>query len=243
MGTSLVLFTLAAIAQSTPPTIHGERNTAPIRAVDLLQTKGIDSSHASLAAALHNSDPEIRIEAAAVLAEKNDPEATSLIESALASESNPKAMVLLASTLMSLDDPAGARRLTEICTDPSLPDQTVADAAFSLVFRGSGAQCIDELTKRLRDPNKVDSGMYMIIQTLGPLSKRASPVQQTEILSVLQNHLSDKEPTIRLFASHALAQTGFPNSAEIIKTALQQEAELMVRAGMESDLAMLTQKH
>jgi HEAT repeat protein len=241
IGTAIGLFTTYAIAQSTI-TNKGEGSRSPITFKESLQARGIGLSHASLVAALQNGDPQVRIEAASVIAQNHDPEAASLIESALASESNPKATVFLASTLMGLDDATGVRRLTEICTDAALPSQIVADAIFHLVFRGSGAQCIDGLIKRLQDPNKLDSAMQLI-PSLGPLYKKASQAQQTEILAALQNHLSDKEPTTRMVASRALAQTALPNSADIIKTALQGEADPMVRAGMQSDLTALTGKH
>jgi HEAT repeat protein len=81
-----------------------------------------------------------------------------------------------------------------------------------------------------------------LIPSLGPLYKKASQAQQTEILAALQTHLNDKEPITRMVASRALAQTAFPNSADMIKTALQREADPMVRAGMQSDLTALREK-
>jgi hypothetical protein len=168
-GTVTCVFSLSAAAQSPSTNSGDSHRIVPFK--ESLQARGIGLSHASLAAALRSNDPKVRSQAAAVLAENHDPEAASLIKDALAFESDPKTQAELAGVLMNLGDTTGMNRLTQMCTDPSLPDQTLSYAVFHLAVRGSGAQCIDELIKRLRDPSKLEGAMHLI-QPLGPLYQR-----------------------------------------------------------------------
>jgi HEAT repeat protein len=234
---SRIAVTMAlAVLYATAQSVGDDHRIIPFK--ESLQARGIDLSHASLAAALHNQDPQIRSQAAAVLAENQDQEAASLIEAALASEPDPKTMVELASTLMSLGDAAGTKRLVEICTSDTLPTQTVTYAIFQLVLEGSDAQCIDKLIQRFKNPDKVDSEAQMV-PMLGPLYRLGSPAQKVVILTVIQHHLSDTGFEARMAASRALAQTASPGSSNMIRAALQRETDPIVRSSMQNDLTTL----
>lgn len=241
LGAAISMITINAIPQLTPTPPGGEGSSAPLRSSDILSAKGIAISHTSLTAALHDKDPSIRTAAAVVLAQHKDSEAIPLVESALATESNPKTVVEMASVLMSLGDAVGTDRLTRICTDPSAPSRTVSYAVLHLSLRHSGAKCIDELVRRLRNPSTSDNTVQLI-PSLSSLSKLASPTQQTEILATLQKHLDDKDPQTRIMASRAVVQTASPNSVDVINAALQRESDPVVRASMEADLTRLVGK-
>ncbi|HTC75161.1 MAG TPA: hypothetical protein VK684_06270 [Edaphobacter sp.] len=239
-GITITLLSASLVAQS-PTTDEGDGHHV-VHFDEVLQARGIPLTHASLAAALYNNDPRIRLEAASVLAENHDPDAASLIKGALATESDLKTTIEFAGILVSLGDAAGENRLTKICADESLPAETVSYAVFQLVLRQSGAQCIDVLIRRAQNPTSRNN-TTSLIEALTRLYRSASPAQKNEISTVFQNGLSDKKPTTRVVASRGLAQTASPNSAEIIKIALQREVDPIVRAGMESDLTTLTAKH
>jgi hypothetical protein len=94
----VTLLATCAAAQSIPTPVGDGQ---PIKSFkESLQEQGIGLTHASLVSALHNNDPRVRSQAAAVLAENHDQEAVILIEGALASEQDQKTMVELASVLM-----------------------------------------------------------------------------------------------------------------------------------------------
>jgi hypothetical protein len=171
-GITIALLSACLAAQS-PTTDTGDGHHV-VHFDEVLQTRGIPLTHASLAVALYNNDPRIRVAAASVLAENHDPEAVSLIKGALATESNPKTAIEFAGILVSLGDSAGENRLTKICANESLPAETVSYAVFQLVLRQSGAQCTDVLIRRTQNPTSRNN-TTSLIEALTRLYRSASP--------------------------------------------------------------------
>ncbi len=231
-----VLLLGSATAQNSRPNFN--KDTTPL--AESLHARGIEIPQPSLIAALHNSDGEIRSQAALKLAEDLDVDAIPSIEGALLAEKEPKTRIGIASALRTLGDPKGVEYLTAMCANTSLPIDVVTQLVWYLhVFGASTAPCADTILTYLNRP-----GAYayrdQIFSLLPALYGDVPGDQGDQILRIIQNNLTDEaQAAIRLEAGHTLARIELPASIKILQEAIAREKDPFVRASLQGDLNAL----
>lgn len=207
---------------------------------DSLRAHGIGLSQPALIDALRNSDPEIRAVAALKLDEDHDSASVAPIEDALATETDPRTRIAMAEALWGLHDPTGLASLQAMCTDESLSIFDIVEVAQHLGLIGeSSAACASPILTYL-DPTT--DRRQVVLPALPDLYRWVPSRQAAQIISNLQDMLTDEDGTVRMEASHALAQIGSRGSIEALSKAIAQENDPSVQASLENDLDRLENK-
>jgi hypothetical protein len=204
---------------------------------------GIDTSKPSLITALKNSDPEVRSLAAAELAEKQltekqDDLAKPAIENALSAETNTGARITIAASLMSMGDPIGVKILNGMCTDASLPVEDIVTVVqqFAVADHSTG-MCADVVLDAIEHA-RPDYQMELI--TIFPSIYKDVPKEKAgRMVTDAQNLLESQDVTTRMGASQALAEMGSTASIALIRTAIINERDSVIRDWHQRNLDQL----
>ncbi len=218
---------------------------APVPLSEALRSRGVtDLSEDSLIAALKHRDPVVRGFAACELAAEGHSDALPAIEAALSEEKDLQAQANISEALWVLHDPKGLGHLHSMCTDSSTPVVGLLSALQILQLTqsamGDCAATVLAAMKRERDIGF----LAMLAAALPPIYRGASPEQAKAIVGVLESQLSNaKLPfIIRQVSSQSLAQIGVPESAEVIRNAIAQEADSNLRSSFQRDLDALEKR-
>jgi hypothetical protein len=207
-----------------------------------LHAHGIEISPPSLILALRNADPEIRSLAALKLAEDHDSDSIASIENSLDVEKNSRVKIDMAAALWGLNDPKGVLILQTMCSDSALPISLIVEVVQRLAnINESSAPCADRVLGFLA----LHSDAEAREKAIAPLQDMYRWVPKNEADQILGEYgrmLRDKEPFVRMEASHALVQINAASSAGVIRTAISREKDPDIRASFQRDLDALEKK-
>ena len=132
-----------------------------------------------------------------------------------------------------------------MCKDTAQPIADVIEVVQSIqmIAGASSAGCADIILDSLNHAQDVDY-RDVIVTLLPAMYREVSRDQSDQIVSKLEELLTDstQQPTVRLRASHALADIGLPTSAEFIRNAILREKDSQMRKEFQSDLDSLATK-
>lgn len=210
---------------------------------DFLLERGIDLSTDSLVTALQNRDPEVRSNAALLLAQNQNVDAIAPIENALSRDPSPNVRIAMAQALWGLHDAKGLTYLQGMCTDASLSIYDVVEVVQQLALMGeSGVTCIDPVLNYLHAESNSTDRLQVVISALPRLYRWGSSEQSARIVHILEDALQDKDGAVRMQASHGLAQIKSYSSIEILQKIVLKEKDDVVRASLQADLDALQAK-
>jgi HEAT repeat protein len=210
---------------------------------DYLRERGIEPSTASLLAALQNRDPEVRSNAALLLAQNQNLDAVVPIQDALSRDPSPNARIAMAQALWSLHDAKGLTYLQGMCTDASLSIYAVVEVVRKLALMGeSGVTCIDPVLNYLHAESDSTDRLQVVVSALPRMYRWGSSEQKATIVHILEDALQDKDSFVIMQASHSLAQLKSYSSIGILQTIVLQEKDPNIRASLQADLDALQEK-
>ena len=227
---------------TTSPCQSNSRNGPLKTFASSLQTYGIDLSEPSLIAALRNNTPQIRALAALQLAQDRDENAVPRIEEALADEKDPEAEIEISQALYSLHDPLGVLHLQTVCTKDSLPIERIIQAVGALDnAQQSSAACAGRILA-VFDSNSSSEWRLQAVGALASMYPWVPRDQAERMAEILQQMLSDPDPSVRMQASHALVQGHVDGAQNALRHAIARETLPEVKPCLERDLSALSGK-
>ena len=234
-STALALVGIIAIAADPQEASQGRFTTFR----KLLQERHVQLTEVSLLAALQNPDPHIRYLAALVLAEDRSQDAVPAIANALAVEKVPETRVNIALALAQLGDEKGLAALQEDCGDPIIPAHLRMYAVkYLLDLHKDG--CLSEAADVLR--SATDSASRILALSQLPRFRHLSANDSDGITNAVCASLKDRDPSVRIAASHAIVALGDVHAVPRLRAAAAAEPEEAVRLIMHADLQRLGQK-
>ncbi|HEX8817362.1 MAG TPA: HEAT repeat domain-containing protein [Terriglobales bacterium] len=204
-----------------------------------LQDRNIHLTEASLVAALQHPDPEIRSDAALVLAEDKASNAIGAIEDAAANEKDRETQINMALALALLGNAKGVAMLRQACNDAGTSGRLRMYAAkYTLDTNNEG--CLSTTEKFLLSAPDLGSREQAISEIVR--FQGVSDADARKILTALITSLRDPEPHIRMLASHALVALGNQTAVPELQKAIAGEPLDAVRSALQSDLQRLQEK-
>jgi HEAT repeat protein len=205
----------------------------------LLRERNIELTQDALLSALGNSDPHIRYLAALVLAEDKAKDAIPAVTAALRVEDNSEARVNLALALAQLGSESGAVSLREDCDNVRLGALLRMYAAKYLLDLHTEF-CLNSIETVLK--SAPDSGSRVLALSQLPRFQHISTAESQTIFDLVVAALSDREPTVRIGASHSLVALENLSAVPSLEHAIQVERDEATRSIMAADLRLLQEK-
>jgi hypothetical protein len=210
---------------------------------DTLRAHGFDTSEPSLLRALGNSDPEVRSVAALKLAEDHHFGAVRSIKDALASESNLRTRIAMSEAIWGLHDPKGIASLQAMCSDQSLALSDLVEVVQHLNILGHSSQlCADPVFRHLASAGNSSEAREIALPALPNMYRWVSPEEASQIVTTLQEMLTDSSAYGRLEAGHSLVRIKSYASADALRTAISRQTDSVVRSSLQEDLDELEKK-
>jgi HEAT repeat protein len=231
-----VVVVLLLIASSASQEISGGK-FATFK--QLLRERSIGLSKEDLIAALKNSDSHVRYLAALVLAEDKATDTIPAIAEALTTEKVTETKVNIALSLAQLGDERGFAALKEACGNSTLaPSLRMYAAKYLLDVRSES--CLSSTEGVLQ--STPDVGSRVLALSLLPRFQHVPAEDSEKIFNLLVTALSDKEPLVRIAASHALLAVGNRSAVPPLQKAIEAEHDEAVRSILEDDLGGFERK-
>lgn len=205
---------------------------------EALQKHNIQLTPHALIDALKNSDPEVRYLAAQKLAENKTVEAISAMVEALASEKMPVTRMNIAYALAQLGEPKGFSALEETgCGNPELGGGVRAQSTeYLLNLHRESTVCLNALLDILESGT---NGYKDQAASILPKFHNVSTEDLQRVFIALVKALNVSHPSVRIAASHALADMGNTAAIPELQKALASEPDEAVRFHIENDLKTL----
>jgi HEAT repeat protein len=200
---------------------------------EFLRRHGIEISQKGLIAALKNSDPEIRDNAAAELANEKAVSAVPALKAALATEKDPEIQVNLAESLARLGDKDGFVALKHFC-DTAPPNARLKATLYMLRFNDES--CLTAVLSVLRSKPKGDHDYMATAMSLIPSFHNLGNSEATELFVLTAKQLADPSPYIRIAASQVLAKMDGVDVIPPLEKAIADETDPVVRTAMQAQL-------
>lgn len=211
----------------------------PSAEVQLAQ-HGIGSDIRSLLGALKNSDPEVRILAAAELGKyRHDPavgsDAVPALAAALQVESEPRAAAVIATILGQFGDARGVTALETMCFDRSTDPRVKVQVEIDLLALNSQS-CVDPILDLAsggddRDPWAALDGMIELLPSLQRFPD-LTPAQNERIVEIVRKGLSSPKSYVRINAASVRSRMIDAAAASDLQNALALEPDPQVRGSM-----------
>lgn len=204
----------------------------------LLRERNIELTKEALITALRNSDSHVRYLSALVLAEDKATDAIPAIAETLATEKVTETRVNIALSLAQLGDERGFTALKEACGNATLaPSLRMYAAKYLLDVRSEN--CLSSVEGVLQ--SAPDAGSRVLALSLLPRFQHVYTTDSQKIFGLLVTALSDREPSVRIAASHALITIGNMSAVSPLQKAITAERDETVRSILQDDLRGLEQ--
>jgi HEAT repeat protein len=216
---SILLITVASPAQQTVQT-----GGALVPFSEILQAKGYITP-TDVIRALSDPDPNIRIVAAARLAELHDPQAVYLITNAISIEKDDDVKENYAAALfLTLNVPSGQTQLENFCRSADSSPKLLESAATHLAIRRKGGVCADRLIAEY-SKSKESWEKLQWLNVLAEVSRDVTPATGDRLVAIGKEALSGSDATYRLAAIGLLETLNKPAGWQALQDALAAETD------------------
>ena len=217
--------------------VYAQMNNGPLETF----ARGLDRHHIqvtrpALIDALQNPDKEVRVLAAAELAELKDDDALPLIIQAAHLEQDPVTQMRIAAAASWLGSREGLKMLTGICLSSKLPAFIRVEAARN-VFQQGDHSCFAGLLEMMASAS--ETGSREIALELAAQVQPKSTEESRAVLVAALDMLKNQDPQARLMASEALRWLRDPRAIAALRDAIEHENDEAVRSSMGHDLQYL----